>query len=67
MFFEVLKNKKYECWLKEDTYLPMIYIDDCIDATVKLLKAEDDNLTRRVYNLAGKSFCPSELAEAVQK
>lgn len=67
MFFEVLKTGKYECWLKEDTYLPMIYIDDCIAATVKFLTADYDNLTRRVYNLAGLSFCPGELAGAVKK
>ena len=35
IFFEALeKNGKYKCWLKPDTYLPMIYIDDCIAATV---------------------------------
>lgn len=67
MFFECLKHGKYECWLKEDTYLPMIYIDDCVKATVQFLTADEDNLTRRVYNLAGKSFCPKDLAEPVKK
>lgn len=67
MFFEVLEKGKYECWLREDTYLPMIYIDDCVRATVQLISTDEENLSRRVYNLAGMSFCPSELAEAVKK
>ena len=40
MFFEALKHKKYACWLREDQSLPMIYIDECVDATIKLLKAD---------------------------
>jgi threonine 3-dehydrogenase len=67
MFFEVLEHGKYECWLREDTYLPMIYIDDCIRATIQILKANEDDLSRRVYNLAGKSFCPGDLAKSVNK
>ena len=67
MFFEVLKHGKYECWLREDTYIPMIYIDDCVDATVKILTADYKKLTRRVYNLAGLSFSPEELGNAVKK
>lgn len=40
MFFEVLEKGKYECWLREDTYLPMIYIDECIQATLDLISAD---------------------------
>jgi nucleoside-diphosphate-sugar epimerase len=45
----------------------MIYIDDCVDATMKLLRADAKNLTRCTYNLAGISFTPSEFADAVKK
>jgi nucleoside-diphosphate-sugar epimerase len=45
----------------------MIYIDDCIQATVDLLNADNANLKRRVYNLAGISFSPEQLAAAVKK
>ena len=44
----------------------MMYIDDCIDATIKFLKADKERLTRTCYNLAGISFTPEELSEAVQ-
>jgi len=45
----------------------MIYIDDCIDATVQLLKADSAKLKRRTYNLAGISFSPEELAASMKK
>lgn len=67
MIFEVLEKGKYECWLKENSYLPMIQIDDCINATVMFLKADNSKLKRRVYNLGGISFCPEEWAKSVKK
>lgn len=69
IFFHILErqDKTYKCWLKEDAKLPMIYIDDCVDATVRLLRANENDLTRCTYNLAGISFTPKELAEAVKK
>jgi len=48
----------YECWLPKDQALPMIYIDDVIDATIQLLKADKSKLKRNVYHLAGISFSP---------
>ena len=58
IFFHMLETGHYTCWLAEDVPLPMIYIDDCIDATVKFLKADRARLERTVYNLAGISFTP---------
>jgi threonine 3-dehydrogenase len=45
----------------------MIYIDDCIDATIKFLKAPKSQLKRSVYNLAGISFTPEMLGKEVGK
>lgn len=67
MFFECLENGKYDCYLKADQYLPMQYITDSIEATVKLMMADNDKLTHRTYNLAGLSFCPKELGDEVEK
>ena len=67
IFFEALENGHYKCFLKPKTFLPMIYIDDCIQATIDLLNAENAKLTRRVYNLAGISFSPEQIAAAVKK
>ncbi len=58
IFFEALENGHYKCFLEAKTFLPMIYIDDCIQATVDLLNADNTKLRRRVYNLAGISFSP---------
>ena len=58
IFFKMLEDGHYTCWLAEDAELPMIYIDDCIEATVKFLKADRERLSRTVYNLAGISFTP---------
>ena len=45
----------------------MIYVDDCIKATMQFLRADRENLTRTVYNLAGISFTPEEMATEVMK
>ena len=45
----------------------MIYIDDCVKATMQFLSADKDKLKREVYNLAGVSFCPEQLVVEVQK
>lgn len=58
IFFHALEKASYDCWLQPKTLLPMMYIDDCIDATILLLKADPNKLRRSVYNLAGISFTP---------
>ncbi|MGM0651059.1 MAG: NAD-dependent epimerase/dehydratase family protein, partial [Bacteroidota bacterium] len=44
IFYEALKNKKYTCFVKEDTKLPMMYMPDCIKSTVDLFQADFDTL-----------------------
>jgi nucleoside-diphosphate-sugar epimerase len=67
IFFHALEKKYYKCWLAPKTALPMIYIDDCIDATIKFLKADGAKLKRKVYNMAGISFTPEQLAASIKK
>jgi len=45
----------------------MIYIDDCVKATIQFLKAPKASLKRSTYNLAGISFSPEELVREVEK
>jgi nucleoside-diphosphate-sugar epimerase len=67
IFHEALENKKYECFLKEDTYLPMMYMPDAIRATIELMEAPAEKISVRTsYNLSGMSFSPSEIATAVK-
>ena len=67
IFFEALENGHYTCWLEEDTELPMIYVDDCIEATIQYLKADQNRLSRHVYNLAGISFTAGDFCRDVQR
>lgn len=63
----VLKNT-YECFLKEDTALPMMYMPDAIRATIELMNAPADKIKiRSSYNLGGISFTPKVLVEEIKK
>ena len=67
IFYEAIKNKKYTCFLKEDTVLPMMYQPDCLKCMVDLLEADNSKLKRRVYNITGMSFSAGEIAAEIKK
>ncbi|HMI01322.1 MAG TPA: NAD-dependent epimerase/dehydratase family protein [Pedobacter sp.] len=68
MYHRAVLKESYTCFLKPETKLPMIYIDDVIRATLELMEAEGDSIkTRTSYNLSGMSFNPSELEFAIKK
>lgn len=68
IFYDAVKNKKYECFLKDDASLPMMFMPDAIESTIKLMEADADKLTiRSSYNLGGISFNPAEIAAEVKK
>ena len=68
IFHEALQNKKYTCFLKEDTYLPMMYMPDAIRATIELMEAPAASITVRTsYNVSAMSFSPAEIAAAIRK
>ncbi|HNQ31399.1 MAG TPA: NAD-dependent epimerase/dehydratase family protein [Candidatus Woesebacteria bacterium] len=68
IYYEALKQGKYMCYLKSDTMLPMMYMDDAVRATLELMHAPDDALTVRTsYNLAAVSFTPAQLTHEIQK
>ena len=67
IFHEVAKTGRYKCFLKKDTRLPMIYIDDCLDATVQLMEAPAENLSLRTYNVHAISFTPEMLVNEIKK
>ena len=68
IFHEALEEKKYECFLREDTYLPMMYIPDAIRATIELMEAPASSISVRTsYNLSGMSFSPKEIAASLKK
>ncbi|GMT45561.1 MAG: L-threonine 3-dehydrogenase [bacterium] len=68
IFFDAIKKGRYECFLKEDTALPMMFMDDAIANTIKLMQADSRQLSlRSSYNMAGISFDPKQLAVEIQK
>ncbi|GCB62093.1 L-threonine dehydrogenase isoform X1 [Scyliorhinus torazame] len=67
IFHDAVKTGKFECNLKPDTKLPMMYIDDCLRATLEILEAPAEQLTMRTYNISAMSFTPEELVAAVRK
>lgn len=68
IFHEAIQNKEYECFLKNDTALPMMYMPDAIRATIELMEAPSDKIKiRSSYNLGGISFTPDEIANEVKR
>ena len=68
IFHEALKHKKYTCFLRADSTLPMMYMPDCIKATLDLMNTDLDKLIHHTdFNLAAISFSPSDLAKEIGK
>lgn len=68
IYIQALKNKNFECFLSENTYLPMMYMPDAIRATIELMEAPVENIkTRTAYNINAMSFSPKEIAESIKK
>jgi len=68
IFFKAVEEGSYECFLSEDTRLPMMYMDDAVKATIQLMKADaEDVKVRTSYNLAAIDFTPKEIAAEIQK
>jgi nucleoside-diphosphate-sugar epimerase len=68
IFYEAVESGKYTSFISENTGMPMLYMDDAINATLKLMAAPKESLSVHTsYNLGGLSFTPKELAAEIQK
>lgn len=68
IYYKALQEGKYTCYLESDTYLPMMYMEDAIKATIDLMHVEEDKIKiRSSYNLAGISFSPVEISVEIKK
>ena len=68
IFYKAKAGEKFTCFLKEDTALPMMFMEDAINATIQLMDAPSENVKiRSAYNLGGISFTPKAISEAIQK
>lgn len=68
IFYQAKKSGNFECFLKEDTALPMMFMEDAIHATLQLMDAPSEQIKiRSAYNLAGISFNPKTLSDEIKK
>jgi len=68
IFYKAKAGEKFTCFLKEDTALPMMFMEDAINATIQLMETTKENVKiRSSYNLGGISFTPKTISEAIKK
>jgi nucleoside-diphosphate-sugar epimerase len=68
IFYKAKLKVPFTCFLKEDSALPMMFMEDAIRATLELMDAPKENIKiRSAYNLSGCSFTPKELADEIKK
>ena len=68
IFYGLLNEGKYSCFLKQDARLPMMYIDDAIKGTIDLMEAPPENISVRTsYNFGAINFTPEELVTEIKK
>ena len=67
IFYEAIKNKEYTCFLKQGTYLDMMYMPDALDAAVAIMEADAGKLKHRnAFNVTAMSFEPEMLAAEIR-
>lgn len=67
IFYYALKNKDYTCFLSKETILPMMYMDDAIEAILKIMTTKKENIKIRTsYNISAVSFTPKELEKQIK-
>jgi nucleoside-diphosphate-sugar epimerase len=67
IFHAAMEKKSYSCFLKADTRLPMMYMEDAIRATIEMMESPADKIrVRTSYNIAAMSFTPAEMATEIQ-
>lgn len=68
IYHKAISEGRYTCFLKEDTALPMMFMEDAIRATLQIMGAAAEQIkVRSSYNLSAMSFTPAEIAMSIQK
>ncbi|MEM9077330.1 MAG: NAD-dependent epimerase/dehydratase family protein [Bacteroidota bacterium] len=68
IYHQALKTGEYQCFLSEDTQLPMMYMDDAIRATMTIMESPSNSISvRSSYNLGSMSFSPKQIAESIKE
>ena len=68
IYFKAVEEKIFTCFLTENTRLPMMYMEDAVNATIQLMEANPANIKIRTsYNLSAIDFTPKEIAAEIKK
>jgi nucleoside-diphosphate-sugar epimerase len=68
IYYAAIRNKRYTCFLKGDTYLDMMYMPDAIKAAMDIMEADPMKLRHRnAFNVSAMSFCPEDIAAYIRK
>ena len=68
VFYKAIQGEDYECFLNKDTHLPMMYMEDAVNATIAIMEAPSDNIKiRSSYNLSAMSFSPEEIYSKIKE
>lgn len=67
IFHDALTTKQHVCYLRPDTRLPMMFLDDVLRSTVDFMEVPSDQLSMRTYNVTAMSFTPEEIAREIRK
>ena len=68
IYFKALEEGKFNCFLSENTRLPMMFMNDAVDATIKIMQAKQEDIKIRTsYNLSAIDFTPNEIALEIKK
>ena len=68
IYHKAITEGKFTSFLSENTELPMMYMDDAINATIGIMQAPAEKIKiRSSYNLAAMSFTPKQIGEEIKK
>ncbi len=68
IYIKAIQNTKFECFLSENSMLPMMYMDDAVRGTIELMESSPDLISiRSSYNMAAMSFSPKEIYSEIKK
>lgn len=68
IYFEAVRNGAYTSFIDKSTNMDMMYMDDAIDAIIKLMEADPDQLVdRNAFNVTAMSINPEMVANEIRK
>jgi len=68
IYYDAVRKGSYTCFLKKDTKQPMLFMEDAINATIRLMEVDNKRLKLHTgYNIMGVSVSPEDVAREISK